>query len=272
MQELTKWLQDHSSVPDDDHESFVLCFEVNTEADEPYFRLIITTKYLLSLATHRKLSYADTTYKCIWQGFPVFMVGTTDFHKAYDAFGLAVCTYEKTEDFHFVFKGIKDGLLRIFGFEMVQTTLVADAAFAIINAFIEVFGQNAVIIMCWYHFKAAMKEHLTLVKATNREAILEDIEFLHLASSEEIFRYAVKAFIDKWEKSEPENLNYFQSEYIEKHPNWYLGAAEFTPCNNNALESSNRYLKVSKPLRFCTLTITQQRIERCLVNKKIFLI
>lgn len=250
MQELEKWLQDHSEVPEDEHGAFVLCFEVNIEASEPYFRFIITTTYLLNLAKLRKFSHADTTYKCIWQGFPVFMVGTTDLEKAYHAFGLAVCTNEKTEDFVFVFNGMKEGLLRIVGYEMVQTALVADAAFAIINAFKEVHGSDVIIVMCWYHAKTAMEEHLTLVSVANREQIMEDIEFLHIASSGELFRKAVKLFIDKWSSVEAEFVQYFQSEWIQKHPNWYLGAAEFIPCHNNALESSNRYLKVSETENF----------------------
>lgn len=247
MQQLTTWLRDHSSIPEDDHESFVLCFDVNTEIDEPYFRFMITTKYLLNLAKYRTVSHADTTYKCIWQGFPVFMVGTTDLGKEYHAYALAVCSNEKTADFHFVFEGIKEGLRRVFNYEMVQTTLVSDAAFAIINAFIEVFGLDVTIVMCWFHAKTAMEYHLTLVKKKeNKVAILADIEFLHLAANQEIFLNAVTLFFNKWENKEDEFCKYFRSEWIDKHPNWYLGAAKFTPCHNNALEASNRYLKVSQ--------------------------
>lgn len=90
-----------------------------------------------------------------------------------------------------------------------------------------------------------MEEHLKLVKKVNQAPILEDIEFLHLAATAEIFRDAVQRFLNKWEKEEDEYCKYFKSEWIEKHPNWYLRAAEFTPCHNNALESSNRYLKLS---------------------------
>lgn len=241
MQELATWLEQHSSIPEDDHESFVLCFEVNVECEEPYFRFMFNTKYLLNLAQHRNITHADTTYKCIWQGFPVFMTGTTDL----DPYALSVCSNEKTEDFKFIFKGIKDGLQRVFGYTKRQTTLVCDAAFAIINAFIELYGTDVIIIMCWFHAKTAMEEHLKLVKKVNQAPILEDIEFLHLASTAEIFRDAVQRFLNKWEKEEDEYCKYFKSEWIEKHPNWYLGAAEFTPCHNNALESSNRYLKVS---------------------------
>lgn len=63
--------------------------------DKPYFRFVITKKYLLNLAKLRNFSYADTTYKCIWQGFPVFKVGTTDLNKLCHTFGQAVCANKK---------------------------------------------------------------------------------------------------------------------------------------------------------------------------------
>lgn len=39
-------------------------------------------------------------------------------------------------------------------------------------------------------------------------------------------------------------------QWLNKHQNWFMGAADFTPCHNNALESSNRYLKVINYLPF----------------------
>lgn len=244
MNELSELLKGHKAVPDDLHESFVLCEEVNIDSDEPYFRLLITTKNLLKTATLRNFSHSDATYKCVWQGFPVFMLGTTDWDKAYHPYGLSVCSDEKTDDFKFLFQGIKNGAQNILKHELKQQTLVCDAAFAIINAFKEVFGENVVVVMCWYHAKVAMEKHLNIAKKENREAILCDIEFLHLASTRDIFDNAARLFMRKWMSVEPDYCKYFEDEWLTKHRNWYLGAAEHTPCHNNALESSNRYLKV----------------------------
>lgn len=79
-----------------------------------------------------------------------------------------------------------------------------------------------------------------------KAAILSDIEYLHLASNATIFNNAVQLFLLKWLPKEPEFCEYFQDLWIKQHPNWFIGAANYIPCHNNALESSNRYLKVQK--------------------------
>lgn len=244
MQELSNWLENHRAVPNEMHEPFVLSYEMDYKCDEPFFRFIITTKYLLGLIKLRDFSHCDTTYKCIWQGFPVFMVGTTDYEKSYQPYGLCVCTFEQTEDFKFLFQSLKDGTREILGFEMVQKSLDCDAAFAIINAFIEVFGDDVVIVMCWYHAEDAIRNKVSIVKEENRAEILSDVEFLHNASNPKIFDNAATLFLNKWSAMEPAFCEYFKDQWLTKHRNWFLGAAYLTPCQNNALEASNRYLKV----------------------------
>ncbi|CAF3899707.1 unnamed protein product [Rotaria sordida] len=54
--------------------------------------------------------HADATYKLIWQGFSVLMIGTTDFNKALHPFDLATCSNEKTTYFEFIFNSIQIGL------------------------------------------------------------------------------------------------------------------------------------------------------------------
>lgn len=244
MNELSELLRSHKAIPDNLDESFVLCEDVIMDSDEPYFRFLITTRRLLGTATFRNFSHSDTTYKCIWQGYPVFMLGTTDWDKAYHPYGLCVCSYEQSDDFKFLFQGIKDGTQNILGHKMEQKAIVCDAAFAIINAFKEVFGNDVIVIMCWFHAKVAMEKHLMIVKKENQKEIMDDIEFLHIASTPEIFDSATGLFMQKWKSSEPDFCEYFENQWLIQHRNWYLGAAEYVPCHNNALESSNRYLKV----------------------------
>lgn len=210
MTELSIWLDNHLIVPDEMHVPFVLSYEMDSECDEPFFRFIITTRYLLSLIKLRNFTHCDTTYKCIWQGFPVFMVGTTDYEKVYQPYGLCVCTFEQKNDFKFIFQSLKDRTKEILGFEVEQTSLVCDAAFAIINAFQEVFGDDVTIIMCWYHAKVAIEDKLSIVKNENREEILGDVEFLHNASTQKIFDYAADLFLNKWNGKEPDFCNYFE--------------------------------------------------------------
>lgn len=130
---------------------------------------------------------------------------------------------------------------------MEQNTIVCDAAFAISNAFVATFGENVLVIMCWFHVKEAIEWQLTvIVNEKNQAAILSDIEYLHLASNSTIFNNAVQLFLLKWLPTEPDFCEYFRNVWINQHPNWFIGAATYIPCHNNALESSNRYLKVKK--------------------------
>jgi hypothetical protein len=58
-------------------------------------RLFFTTKRLIrnndAEITHL---CADATYKLIWQGYPVLIVGSTDQAKRFHPLGLAVCMNE----------------------------------------------------------------------------------------------------------------------------------------------------------------------------------
>lgn len=259
LSELSKWLNENSLVPEDKHEAFVLCQEVSdADAVVPYFRFMLTTKHLLSHIPLRDCSHADTTYKIVWQGFPVFMAGTTDWDKSYHPYGLAICTDEKTEDFKFVFDGLKEGARKVLNYEMKPKVLVSDAAGSIHNGFRAVFGDDIIIVMCWFHAKKAMeKQSRLIVQKANQAEILKDIEYLHLASTPEMFRYGAQLFLTKWSTTESEFCAYFSDEWLIKNPNWFIGAASFVPCHNNALEAANGVLKV----KLFSLTKLDQRKE-----------
>ena len=74
--------------------------------DSVTMRIYFTTKRLTSLMQKNNHISIDPTYKLIWQGYPVFMVGTTDMDKQYHPFGLAVCINEEQADFEFVFEAV----------------------------------------------------------------------------------------------------------------------------------------------------------------------
>lgn len=79
----------HALIHEDCHCVFVVSFEVSDDDKNPYFRFMLSTKYLLSLVSDCKIVHADATYKLIWQGFPVLIVGTTDRDKSFHPFALA---------------------------------------------------------------------------------------------------------------------------------------------------------------------------------------
>ena len=63
------------------------------------------------------------------------MTGTTDRRKCFHAFGLAITSNEKEEDFEFVFQAIKDNCKKFHNFEYEPTILIADNATSITNGF-----------------------------------------------------------------------------------------------------------------------------------------
>lgn len=112
--------------------------------------------------------HSDATYKLVWNGFPVLLIGTTDSYRSFHIFGLAVCTNETETDFRFIFESFKNGLAEKFNVKLEPKYLIADAAKSIHNAFKHVFGEDTTVITCWFHMKKAVKGNLfELVRNTS---------------------------------------------------------------------------------------------------------
>lgn len=164
------------------------------------FRFFVTTKLLLKLAVGKKIIHADATYKIIWQGFPLLLLDTTDLHRSFHPFGIAVCTSEQQKDFEFIFQSVKQGVQNMFDVEFNPEILVADAAKSIHNGAFKVFGDELKIVMCWFHMLKNVSEKLpTFIHDTVKQSkFIFDLEKLQLAKSESIFDVALKLFIEKW--------------------------------------------------------------------------
>ena len=65
---------------------------------------------------------------------------------------------------------------------------------------------------------------------------------MQLAPTTEIFNKAVYLFFKKWKK-EKKFLEYFQSEWVTCHSNWFEGVAYNVPSTNNCLEAFNSVIK-----------------------------
>jgi hypothetical protein len=106
---------------------------------------------LLTLARNVKHIHADATYKLVWQGFPVLVVGTTDRNRQFHCFGIAVCANERTEDFEFLFSSLKKGVNKTLDEDISPQILICDASESIHNGFKKTFGESSTVIMCWAH-------------------------------------------------------------------------------------------------------------------------
>ena len=93
--ELQGWLSSHSVLPDDPHEALIISYDVIENDIHPACRLAISTKYLLELARDTEILHTDATYKLIWQGFPVLVIGKADKVRKFHALCLGI---EKKND------------------------------------------------------------------------------------------------------------------------------------------------------------------------------
>lgn len=135
---------------------------------------------------------------------------------------------------------------------------MADAADAISNGFATAFNYRDSSeyerLMCWYHVYQGFEGQIRNFKDTkSRDQLTEDISDLQLMYSAALFEYAFKLFESKWSNKSPEIdlfLDYFKKTWIvSKHNKWYEGAAPGLPSSNNALESTNKTIKVVYTLR-----------------------
>lgn len=247
--ELERILIEKSKIPTNDTDAFVAAYVI--EYEEPtFFRFFVSSKTLLALARNVKHIHADATYKLVWQGFPVLVVGTTDRNRQFHCFGIAVCVNEKTEDFEFLFSSLQKGVNKIFNEVMSPQILISDASESIHNGFKKVFGGNSTIIMCWAHMKRNVQkkaEQLVKPKEHIRD-ILSDLDKLQLCHTEDIFKKASECFLEKW-VVQKQFVSYFRKQWLEINRNWYEGSGFLIPSTNNALESWNRVIKDENTLR-----------------------
>jgi hypothetical protein len=184
----------------------------------------------------------------IWNGFPVFLAGTTDRGRHFHAFGLAICTTEDNEDFAFVSRVINERVEAIFLIIYKPIALVADATGAITIAFTRVFGEDFIRIMCYCHMERACARKLN--GNDHKEAIILDLQSIQIAFSKPLFNFIVEKFKTKWFKYE-EFLNYFDNEWVQQNSLWFEGATFnlSMPSHNNGLEAENLVMKRDHTLR-----------------------
>jgi hypothetical protein len=81
----------------------------------------------------------DSTYKLIWNGYKLLLVGSCDREKKFHPFGVAITMCERNADFQFLFESLKQTLKKLFDRDISPTVILADGAEAIHKGFAEVF-------------------------------------------------------------------------------------------------------------------------------------
>lgn len=76
LNDLEMWANQHSVIPEDRNEPFVLKTMFNYS--DASFSIAISTSNLMNLSTKADFLHADATYKLVWNGFPLLVIGNSD--------------------------------------------------------------------------------------------------------------------------------------------------------------------------------------------------
>jgi hypothetical protein len=243
--EFIQWCEKRTSTPEDDDTVFVVGFDhkINQVTFQiEYFRCFLSTKRLLSYMEKNDRICADGTNKVNWQGYPAIVLGTTDHSKQFHPFGLGLCYGETSSDYEFCFKACMK-----LNKDYQPSVLIADNAEAITNGFIAAYGTNEFKrVNCWAHVHRKIRERSSSIANKDlREKVIKQIECLQLSPTPEIFEKASELLIEMYSQNEDAKvfMEYFNDQWLSYDPNWYEGYSLGTPSHNNALESTNRYIK-----------------------------
>lgn len=240
--DLIQWCEEKSEFPADPNQAFVLAHESCSMQESMSFRFTMTTPILLAKLAKRETICIDATYKLNWMGFPLIIMGTVDRAKRFHPLIYACSSHERTEDYNFVFRSVKDGVRTHLKKRFSPMTLIADGADAIRSAFYEVFPNAKLDIMCFAHVLRNVRKRPFTCK-NNKSLIIDDIKKMQLAPNRKIFEYMTELFCKKWSPLESNFVTYFKQQWLGTHSNWFEGAADYTPSTNNALESHNAVIK-----------------------------
>lgn len=255
LKDFIDFFEENAEVPGEDEpeKPFVLKYQSHTKKGKPdpqkydrdtfLFCCVMSTRRLLSNALNSNTIQADSTYKLMWEGYPLHVFGTTDHQRTFHIIAFAFSTKEDSGVFEFCFQAIKDKTKEIFDKDTNVEYLISDAAGAIKNGFRKVW-PNAKLITCYFHVMKNVKE-FKFDSMENREIIQKHIRQLYYSPSTEHFDAGCQLFLKECKKiKESKFATYFEKTWLsDKNKNWYHGFVNFVPKTNNAIESTNRRIK-----------------------------
>lgn len=261
LKDLTTFFRENSAVPQDLDTPFVLDYLISDTAksapdlqhyseQEFKFACFLTTKRLLShcLNANASIIHADSTYKLLWEDYPVHVFGITDHKKAFHLMGVGISTHETHAEYEFCFKAMKNGVMNIYEKELEWSSLMSDASGAIKKGFSTVH-PHGLRLTCYFHVKKAIKSR-NFNNKNNKHRILDDLSRLQASSDVTTFDKGSQLFVKKWIKKENEFVQYMEKYWL-KHENkfFFEGSMPKTPSTNNALESTNGKIKIDFNLK-----------------------
>ncbi len=187
-------------------------------------------------------------YYCIIKVYNIFFIGLF--------IGILITQEEETDDWAYMFSTLKSAIKNIFHVDYEPNILVADCAAEITNGFSEVFDL-AKRVFCWAHVERAVEGHLPgkgdkeengkkTERKLRREAILNDIRLFQKHTELDNWIPIARLLILKWKENKypDEFINYFQNTYLKPNKIGFIDHfCNWVPCQTNAIESTNRYVK-----------------------------
>lgn len=248
--DMINWCNENNQFPSDENEAFVIGSEFSNFDDDLGFGFAFSTPLLLLMLSNFKTICIDATYKLNWMGFPLVVLGTVDRANHFHPFVYACVSHERAFDYEFVLRCVQNAIKNHFSKDFRPTTIIADGADAIRNAFYTVFDSAQLDVMCFAHVIRNCRKR-PFASKSNKNLILTDIKLMQLAPNRSTFTMMANLFAEKWETVEPDFVQYFRKEWLGVHANWFEGAAIYTPSTNNGLESHNAIIKRLITLRKC---------------------
>lgn len=128
--------------------------------------------------------------------------------------------------------------------------------------------------MCMFHVLKAINGY-KFKNPSSKEKIKIDLKVLQMCVSPTVFSHAIRLFLSEWKEDEPEFCQYFEREWIQKHPNWYAAVNLLAPNTNNGVEGLNSSIKAIHTLRqrlvltmFKETLIKMLRYKSCMYTRE----
>jgi hypothetical protein len=159
-----------------------------------------------------------------------------------------VTKHENEEDYEYMFNALKRIVKEIHQIDFEPTILLADTAGAITNGFSNVFKLTH-RVFCWSHVKRNIDAKLNSVldKAIRTQITSDIINFQHYVQTAS-FTHVARLMVTSWREKYPNNeqvetfIKYFIQQWLNpKRMGWFDHYVQHVPCQDNALESTNRY-------------------------------
>ncbi|XP_021701033.1 uncharacterized protein LOC110676644 isoform X2 [Aedes aegypti] len=240
--DLAAWAKLNSSTPNNHETGFIIGSDI--DGGTGCFRLVYSSKKLLSHFRTLDILSADCTFKTTLQGYPLMVVCLVDKMRHAHPVAFATITKQEEADYHFVFATLQDQCTRL-GIPCLVRAFISDGEIALKKAARSVFGEHLLLINCYFHVVQNVKKHLSKTKESSehKDQVLKDVSRIQLAPTQIHFEQACELFLIKYDAL-PGFAHFFQKYvYKEYFKNWYEGALPGYPSTNNSLEALNRAIK-----------------------------